>query len=58
MCLSKKQKKILGRLLEGMGIGLVSGAMTTFTILSKQYRYWLIAGAVVIIIGGLLNSHE
>ena len=59
MCFSKKQKKILGRLLEGMGIGLMSGAMITFSIVGRQYWYWFIAGAVVVLIGVWLNySHE
>ena len=59
MCFSKKQKKIFGRWLEGMGLGLMSGAMITFSIVGRQYWYWFIAGAVVTIIGELLNySHE
>ena len=59
MCFSKKSKKILGRLLEGMGIGLMTTAMISHTILEPLFLYWFIAGAVVTIIGELLNySHE
>ena len=58
MCFSKKQKKILGRLLEGMGLGLMSGAMIAFSILGKQYWYWFIVGAIVVLIGVSINSYE
>ena len=56
MCFSKKQKKILGRWLEGMGIGLMTTAMISHSILAQLFWYWFSAGTVAVLLGGLLDN--
>lgn len=56
MCFSKKQKKIIGRWFEGLGIGIIAGSIVTFSIGEYRYWYFLIVGAVIIVLG--TNIHE
>ena len=55
MCFSKKQKKVLGRWSEGIGIGLISGAIVTFSIKGWKYWYFVVVGFVFLICGTALT---
>ena len=47
----RQQKKILGRLFEGLGIGLISGTIVTFSLTGIKYWYFLIAGLLIALFG-------
>ena len=58
MCFSQKQKRILGRLLEGMGVGIFAGVVlgvtTNFPMKSTLYWFYFFSGIFLILIGAWL----
>jgi len=62
MCLlksyTKNQKRILGRWLEALGIGVVSGGVVTCPVYGLQYWYFLIGGVFITLIGTKLYENN
>lgn len=55
---SERQKKILGRWLEGTGLGVISGVIMGYLITDVLYWYYLLSGMVLIVIGALLRENQ
>ena len=48
-------KKILGRWLEGWGLGITAGMILIYKLKDILYWYWLTAGVLLIVFGAYLQ---
>lgn len=58
MCWDKQKKRIFGRWLEGMGIGVLSGALVSISIVQLTYWYWLVIGVGTTMFGAYLLENN
>lgn len=50
----KETRAILGRVIEGLGIGLVAGSVVSFAVIDFRFWYFLIFGAILTATGVIL----